>query len=88
MRTSFFLVLLLTAAPAWAQEEDPVICRPGQAQTISHIPGPKVCMPKSQWDDLKKQGLDMSADGRGTVAAEKSRSLNRPACNGGSDSCF
>jgi len=71
MRTSFFLVLLLTAAPAWAQEEDPVICRPGQAQTISHIPGPEVCKPNSQWDDLKKQGLDMSADARWPAGAEK-----------------
>ena len=87
MRRSAFLVLLLMATPALAQE-DPVICRPGQAQTESRLPGPKVCMPKSQWDNLKKQGLDMSADGRGTVASEKARNLNRAACNGSGDSCF
>lgn len=87
MKASVLPLLLLAAAPALAQE-DPVICRPGQAQTESRLPGPKVCMPRSQWDDLKKQGLDMSADGRGTVASEKSRSLNRAACNGSGDSCY
>ncbi|HEU0160976.1 MAG TPA: hypothetical protein VFQ69_01095 [Rhizomicrobium sp.] len=87
MKHAVPLVLLLAAAPAAAQE-DPVICRPGQAQTESRLPGPKVCMPKSQWDNLKKQGLDMSADGKGTVASEKSRSLSRAACNGSGDSCY
>lgn len=87
MKRNVLPVLLLMAAPALAQE-DTVICRPGQAQTESRLPGPKVCMPKSQWDGLKKQGLDMSADGKGTVASEKSRSLNRAACNGSGDSCY
>jgi hypothetical protein len=45
-------------------------------------------MTNQQWADLKKKGLDVSSDGRGTVASEKERTLNRPACNGGNDGCF
>lgn len=91
MRGALLVILLLVPAAALAQEggdPDAVVCRPGQQQTFSRIPGPKVCMTARQWDALKKKGLDVSSDGRGTVASEKERNLNRPACNTGNDGCF
>ena len=65
------------AAPA---DDATIVCRPPQKQSDTRLMGPVVCKPKKVWDDLHKQGLDISADGKGVVASEKYRSLNPHAC--------
>ena len=57
-------------------DPDATYCRPPQAQTDSRLAGPKVCMTNRRWDALHKQGLDVSADGKSTVASEKYRTLH------------
>jgi hypothetical protein len=59
-----------------ASDPDATYCRPPQPQTDSRLLGPKVCLTNGQWDALHKQGLDISADGKSTVASEKYRSLH------------
>jgi hypothetical protein len=67
-------------------DDSPVVCRAPQPQTDSRLLGPRVCRTQRQWDDLHKQGLDVSADGHGVVASEKYRSMNPLAC-GSNGSC-
>ena len=57
-------------------DPDATYCRPPQRQTDSRLLGPKVCMTNRQWDALHNQGLDISADGKSTVASEKYRTLH------------
>lgn len=75
--------------PALAEEApaQEIVCRPPQPQTDSRLLGPRVCKPKSQWDDLHAQGLDISADGKSVVRSEKARTLNPQAC-GSSGGCY
>ena len=68
-------------------DTSPMVCRKAQDQSDSRIPGPRVCKTQKQWDALHAQGLDVSADGRGIVASEKYRNLNRGAC-GSTSGCF
>ncbi len=69
-------------------DPDAIYCRPAQKQTDSRLLGPKVCKKNRDWDALHAQGLDISADGKSTVASEKYRSVHRSACQGSQDSCF
>lgn len=69
-------------------DPDATYCRPPQKQTDSRLLGPRVCMTNRQWDALHARGMDISADGKGTVASEKYRSLHQNACQGAQDSCF
>jgi hypothetical protein len=71
-----------------AHDPDAIYCRPPQKQTDSRLLGPKVCKKNREWDALHAQGLDISADGKSTVASEKYRSLHRSACGGAQDNCF
>jgi hypothetical protein len=64
-----------------ATDSSPLVCRPPQPQSDSRLPGPKVCRTQQQWDDLHKQGLDISADGKSVVASEKYRSLYGSSCS-------
>ena len=57
-------------------DPDATYCRPPQRQTDSRLLGPKVCMTNRKWDALHNQGLDISADGKNTVASEKYRTLH------------
>jgi len=80
--------------PALPQEEkaagdpDATYCRPPQTQTDSRLLGPRVCKTNREWGALHAQGLDISADGKSTVASEKYRSTHRSACQGAQDGCF
>ena len=65
-----------------AAEQAQIVCRPPQRMTESRTLGPRVCRPKAVWDELHRQGLDISADGRGTVQSEKYRSIQ--TCGRGS----
>ena len=69
-------------------DPDATYCRPPQRQTDSRLLGPKVCMTNRQWDALHAQGLDVSADGKSTVASEKYRSLHSGPCHTQQDSCY
>ncbi|HEX4026667.1 MAG TPA: hypothetical protein VHX18_03540 [Rhizomicrobium sp.] len=69
-------------------DPDSTYCRPPQKQSDSRLLGPKVCMTNRQWDALHAQGLDISADGKGTVASEKYRSLHSGPCHTQQDSCY
>jgi hypothetical protein len=69
-------------------DSDSLYCRPPQKQSYSRLLGPKVCLTNRQWADLHAQGLDMSADGKGTVQSEKYRTLHSGPCNTLQDSCY
>jgi hypothetical protein len=57
-----------------------IVCRPPQPRMDSRLLGPRVCKPKTEWDDLHAQGLDVGADGKSVVASEKYRSINPHTC--------
>jgi len=73
------------AAPApepVTSNADAIVCRPPEQLPASRLLGPQVCLPKLEWDWMKKQGLELMPDGR-TVAItyEKERSLNPHSCS-------
>ena len=71
-----------------SNDPDATYCRPPQTQTDSRLLGPKVCLTNRQWEKLHAQGLDISADGKHSVASEKYNSLHRGACRiEGIDNC-
>ena len=78
----------LPQGEAGAADPDAIYCRPPQAQTESRMLGPRVCKKNRDWDALHAQGLDISADGRKTVASEKYRNLHRNACQSAQDGCL
>ena len=82
--------VLPSLAPQDKDPHDPdaSYCRPPQKQSDSRLPGPRVCMTNRQWDTLHAQGLDISADGKGTVASEKYRTMHGRACNTSQDGCY
>jgi hypothetical protein len=69
-------------------DPDAIYCRPPQHQSDTRLFGPKVCMTNRQWDALHAQGLDISADGKTTVASEKFRTLHNGPCHTQQDSCY
>jgi beta-lactamase regulating signal transducer with metallopeptidase domain len=62
-------------------DADAIVCRPPQPLPASRFLGPQVCLPKLEWDRMKKQGVELMPDGR-TVAViyEKERSLRPHTC--------
>ena len=79
-----------TLAPVEKSPDDPdfIYCRPPQKQSDSRLMGPRVCKTNREWDALHAQGLDVAADGKGTVASEKYRTLHNGPCHTQQDSCF
>ncbi len=69
-------------------DPDATYCRPPQRQSDSRLLGPRVCMTNRKWDALHAQGLDISADGKSTVASEKYRTLNSGDCNTSQGNCY
>lgn len=47
---------------------DELVCRAPQQLEGSRLLGPRVCLPRQEWDRLKAKGLQLSSDGR-TVTA-------------------
>ena len=74
--------------PQSPDDPDAIYCRPPQHQTDSRLLGPKVCKTNREWDALHAQGLDISADGKSTVASEKYRTLQKGPCHTLQDNCF
>jgi hypothetical protein len=85
---------LTPAPPSLPQVEkspddpDATYCLPPQRQTDSRLLGPRVCMTNRQWDALHAQGVDVSADGKSTVASERYRTLHNGPCHTQQDSCY
>jgi hypothetical protein len=71
-----------------ASDPDATYCRRPEPQSDSRLLGPRVCMTNRQWDKLHAQGLDISADGKGTVTSEKYRTLHSGPCHTLQDSCY
>jgi hypothetical protein len=69
-------------------DPDSLYCRPPQRQTDTRLLGPRVCKTNREWKMLHDQGLDVSADGKKTVASEKYRTLNNGPCRSAQDGCF
>lgn len=78
----------LPAVEKSPDDPDTTYCRPPQKQSDSRLLGPRVCMTNKEWDALHAQGLDISADGKGTVASEKFRTLHNGPCHTQQDGCF
>lgn len=78
------VVLVGLALPAAAQAQsgqgdDAMVCRPPQQLPGQRMYGPKVCKPRRVWDDLHRQGLDISADGQSVGESEKFRTFHCPS---------
>jgi hypothetical protein len=66
--------LLATGSYVWADpttdsgqsqasnDRDTIVCKAGSASTGSHLPGPRECRTKAQWDDIQKQSHDALQD--------------------------
>jgi len=85
------VILMGLALPAAAQvqsgqsqDADAIVCRPPQQLPGQRIYGPKVCKPRSVWDDVHRQGLDIGADGQSVGESEKFRTLR---CSPGAVGC-
>lgn len=80
--------------PDGTGDPDAVTCRPPQSIPNSRFPGPRVCKLNSQWALLRKNGQDISADGR-DIISDKSGGTGQMICtmsgggatNGGQMTC-
>ena len=57
--------------PDGSGDPDATTCRPPQTIPGSRLPGPQVCKLNSQWALLRKNGEDISADGRDIIPDAK-----------------
>jgi hypothetical protein len=57
-----------------------ITCRAPQKLPDSRLYGPTVCKTNAEWAQYRKDGMDVSADGRLDVPSEKWRSLNTTGC--------
>src|SRR3954463_6743771 len=85
--TGFLVLPALAQSPAISQnpdgsgDPDAPPCRPPQPLPASHFSGPKVCKLNSQWALLRKNGEDISADGRSIIADPKGSNVGSMHCN-------
>ncbi|HET7084742.1 MAG TPA: M56 family metallopeptidase [Rhizomicrobium sp.] len=71
-----------SATPA-SKTEAPV-CRPPQYMPDSHLMGPRVCLSRQAWDQLKAEGLLLMPDGRTVTESYNKTSVSHPmTCAGG-----
>src|ERR1051326_2620869 len=89
----FSVVMGLLVLPAQAQtpaisqhpdgsgDPDATTCRTPQPLPASHFSGPKVCKLNSQWALLRKNGEDISADGRTIITDPKGSNVGSMHCN-------
>jgi hypothetical protein len=86
------IFLALSALPAAAQparaarpdgtgDPDGTTCRPPQPIPGSHLSGPPVCKLNSQWALLRKNGQDMSADGREIIPDPRGSNIAPMNCS-------
>ena len=88
---AIFAVLLLPAQaadkvvamrPDGSGDPDATTCRPPQTLPASHFLGPEVCKTNSQWALLRKNGQDISADGRQIIPDPKGTNVSTGQCRG------
>ncbi len=70
----------IAAHPDGAGDPDATTCRPGQPLPNSRFMGPRVCKLNSQWALLRKNGQDISADGRDIIADPKGSNVGPMNC--------
>jgi len=81
--------------PDGTGDPDATTCRPPQVIPGQRLPGPQVCKLNSQWALLRKNGQDISADGRDIVPDAKAGGMAPMNCsmmgggatNGGQMTC-
>ena len=85
--------VLVTVLPARAEEPafsahpdgtgdpDATTCRPSQPLPNSRFSGPRVCKLNSQWALLRKNGQDISADGRDIIPDPKGTNVGPMSCS-------
>ena len=64
-------------------DPEAMYCRPPQLLPDSRLMGPRVCMTNRKWDVLHSQGLEITADGRNTVACRRASVGADVVCNKG-----
>jgi hypothetical protein len=92
-KTLIFAAFLGSLAfPAWAQQPavsmhpdgsgdpDAITCRPPQVIPGQRLSGPQVCKLNSQWALLRKNGQDISADGRDIITDPKAGGTAQMNC--------
>lgn len=57
-----------------------ITCRSPQKLPDSRLLGPEICKTNAEWLQYRKDGMDISADGKTDVPSEKWRSLNTTGC--------
>jgi len=70
----------VSAHPDGTGDRDATTCRPPQSIPGSRMSGPRVCKLNSQWALLRKNGQDISADGRDIVPDAKAGGLAPMNC--------
>lgn len=70
----------MVSFPTGEGEPLAITCRAPQKLADSRLLGPKICKTNAEWAQYRKDGMDVSADGRYDVPSEKWRSLNTTGC--------
>ncbi|HWU54244.1 MAG TPA: hypothetical protein VN175_02000 [Rhizomicrobium sp.] len=70
----------ISAHPDGTGDPDATTCRPAQPLPNSHFSGPRVCKLNSQWALLRKNGQDISADGRDIIPDPKGANVGPMNC--------
>src|SRR5689334_9592380 len=70
----------LAARPDGTGDPDATTCRPAQPLPNSRLLGPRVCKLNSQWALLRKNGQDISADGKDIIADAKGSNVGPMNC--------
>jgi hypothetical protein len=65
-------------------DPDTITCRKPQQLPGSRFMAPPVCKTNGEWAQIRKNGNDVSPDGRSITASEKARTLNPAVCMGSS----
>jgi hypothetical protein len=71
----------MAARPDGTGDPDATTCRPPQPIPNSRLSGPPVCKLNSQWALLRKNGQDMSADGREIISDPKGSNIAPMTCS-------
>ena len=70
----------VSAHPDGSGDPDATTCRPPQSIPNSRFSGPRVCKLNSQWALLRKNGEDISADGRDIIPDAKAGGMAPMNC--------
>jgi hypothetical protein len=69
------------AHPDGTGDPDATTCRPPQTLPGERLPGPQVCKLNSQWALLRKNGEDISADGKHIIPDPKGSNVAPMSCS-------